>query len=218
MLRLQTGGDGQIVDLTGGVASVVRAPVPATGRATVFAVGSTLAVTTMEYEPGGVRDLSDALERLMPQRGEYAHNALNHDTNAHAHMRRSIGASGVHPDSGGRPDAERGSRSSSSTSTTARATAWYHVQVIPSRFRAQPPDPRQAGVLLHAHVPGTAWVAILVGRSRGGPFRLPRARRRREALRAVARRSLKPDSMRTRGRFVDLEYVQVRPAPVRSRG
>lgn len=92
MLRLQTRGDGAIVDITAGVKRVVDGAGAAAEQAvaTVFAVGSTVAVTTMEYEPGGVRDLSDALERLVPQRGEYAHNALNHDTNAHAHMRAAL--------------------------------------------------------------------------------------------------------------------------------
>jgi len=90
MLRLPTGGDGDILDITAGVQSVVRVAGVAQAVATVFAVGSTLAVTTMEYEPGGVRDLGDALERLIPRAGNYAHNVLNHDTNAHAHMRAAL--------------------------------------------------------------------------------------------------------------------------------
>jgi secondary thiamine-phosphate synthase enzyme len=90
MLRLDTGGDGQIVDITDGVASVVRASEAQQGVATVFAVGSTLAVTTMEYEPGGVQDLTEALERLIPAAGDYAHNRLNHDSNSHAHMRAAL--------------------------------------------------------------------------------------------------------------------------------
>ncbi|MCA1617203.1 MAG: secondary thiamine-phosphate synthase enzyme YjbQ, partial [Acidobacteria bacterium] len=56
----------------------------------VCARGSTAAVTTMEHEPGGVRDLTEVLERLIPAGGAYAHNRLNHDTNAHAHMRAAI--------------------------------------------------------------------------------------------------------------------------------
>jgi secondary thiamine-phosphate synthase enzyme len=63
--------------------------------ATVFVRGSTAAVTTMEYEPGGVEDLRATLERLVPPRppgsgSDYAHNRLNHDTNAHAHLRASL--------------------------------------------------------------------------------------------------------------------------------
>jgi secondary thiamine-phosphate synthase enzyme len=44
----------------------------------------------MEYEPGGVHDLQALLDRLIPARGDYEHNRLNHDTNSHAHMRAAI--------------------------------------------------------------------------------------------------------------------------------
>ena len=61
-------------------------------------------MTTMEFEPGGVHDLRAALERLIPTRGDYEHNRLNHDSNSHAHQRASIvGASEVVPVVGGRP-------------------------------------------------------------------------------------------------------------------
>ena len=90
LLRLATEGHGQIVDITEGVASVVRQSGASQGVATVFAVGSTLAVTTMEYEPGGIQDLGEALERLVPIQGDYAHNRLNHDTNSHAHQRAAL--------------------------------------------------------------------------------------------------------------------------------
>ena len=58
----------------------------------------------MEFEPGGVHDLRAALERLIPTRGDYEHNRLNHDSNSHAHQRASIvGPSEVVPVVGGRP-------------------------------------------------------------------------------------------------------------------
>jgi len=60
------------------------------GQASAFVRGSTAAITTMEYEPGGVQDLQEMLERLIPTRGDYEHNRLNHDTNSHAHQRASI--------------------------------------------------------------------------------------------------------------------------------
>jgi secondary thiamine-phosphate synthase enzyme len=44
----------------------------------------------MEYEPGGVHDLGEMLERLIPAAGDYEHNRLNHDTNSHAHQRASL--------------------------------------------------------------------------------------------------------------------------------
>ena len=42
-----------------------------TGVAVLFAVGSTVAVTTMEYEPGGIADLQALLDRLIPSAGDY---------------------------------------------------------------------------------------------------------------------------------------------------
>jgi secondary thiamine-phosphate synthase enzyme len=90
MLKLETAGDGATIDITEGVARVVRTSGAERGLATVFAVGSTAAVTTMEYEPGGVADLQALLDRLIPARGDYQHNRLNHDSNSHAHQRASL--------------------------------------------------------------------------------------------------------------------------------
>ena len=83
LLRLETEGEGQIVDLTEGVLAVVRQSGVTQGAVCVFVTGSTAAVTTMEYEPGGVKDLQETLERLVPRARDYAHNVLNHDDNAH---------------------------------------------------------------------------------------------------------------------------------------
>jgi secondary thiamine-phosphate synthase enzyme len=90
LLRFETQGNGEIVDLTEGVKSVVRTAGVDRGLVTVFATGSTVAVTTMEYEPGGVEDLQSLLEQLIPQQGDYQHNRINNDTNAHAHLRAAV--------------------------------------------------------------------------------------------------------------------------------
>ena len=90
LLRLSTQGDGDIVDLTDGVRRVVQQSEADRGVVTVFVTGSTAAVTTMEYEPGGVHDLQALLDRLIPAQGDYEHNRLNHDSNSHAHMRAAI--------------------------------------------------------------------------------------------------------------------------------
>ena len=90
MLRMETPGIGHIVDITAGVASVVQTSGVDRGIVTAFATGSTVAITTMEYEPGGVQDLQALLDRLIPVRGDYEHNVRNHDTNAHAHMRAAV--------------------------------------------------------------------------------------------------------------------------------
>jgi secondary thiamine-phosphate synthase enzyme len=90
-LRYTTDGNGDVVDLTAGVAAVVsEAGSVTTGIATVFVPGATAAITTMENEPGNVFDLRTLLDRLVPPANAYRHNQLNHDTNAHAHIRAAL--------------------------------------------------------------------------------------------------------------------------------
>jgi secondary thiamine-phosphate synthase enzyme len=90
MLRLDTPGNGHIVDITKGIARVTATAGVDRGLVAVFATGATVAVTTMEYEPGGVSDLQVLLDRLIPASGDYQHNRLNHDTNSHAHLRAAL--------------------------------------------------------------------------------------------------------------------------------
>jgi secondary thiamine-phosphate synthase enzyme len=89
-LRFSTEGDGDVIDITDGVQSVVAQAGTDNGVVSVFVPGTTAAVTTMEYEPGGVHDLREALDRLVPREGSYEHNRLNNDTNSHAHIRAAI--------------------------------------------------------------------------------------------------------------------------------
>ena len=102
-LRLSTRGDNDVIDITTEVERVVGEGPVSDGLATAFVRGSTAAVTTMEYEPGGVADLQTLLDRLIPVEGDYEHNLLNRDTNSHAHQRASlVGASEQVPVIGGR--------------------------------------------------------------------------------------------------------------------
>jgi secondary thiamine-phosphate synthase enzyme len=89
-LRLSTHGDGHTIDITAAVQRAVEEAGVEQGLVSVFVPGSTAAITTMEYEPGGVHDLRSALGRLVPAEGDYEHNRLNHDTNSHAHIRAAI--------------------------------------------------------------------------------------------------------------------------------
>ncbi len=89
-LRVSTRGDGDVIDLTDGVAGVVGESGVEHGVASVFVPGATAAVTAMEFEPGGIHDLRATLERLVPTAGDYEHNRLNHDSNSHAHIRAAI--------------------------------------------------------------------------------------------------------------------------------
>jgi secondary thiamine-phosphate synthase enzyme len=89
-LRLSTLGDADVVDITTEVERVIEEAGTGMGQALAFVRGSTAAIATMEFEPGGVHDLRAMLERLIPTRGEYEHNRLNHDSNSHAHQRATL--------------------------------------------------------------------------------------------------------------------------------
>ena len=102
-LSFSTSGDADVIDITAQVQQVVADGAVADGLVTAFVRGSTAAITTMEFEPGGVADLRQLLDRLIPVDDDYEHNRLNHDTNSHAHQRASlIGASEQVPAIGGR--------------------------------------------------------------------------------------------------------------------
>jgi secondary thiamine-phosphate synthase enzyme len=102
-LRFSTRGDGDVIDITAEVQRAVEEAAAAEGQALAFVRGSTAAVSTMEFEPGGVHDLREMLERLIPTQGEYEHNRLNHDSNSHAHQRATVvGPSETVPVVGGR--------------------------------------------------------------------------------------------------------------------
>jgi secondary thiamine-phosphate synthase enzyme len=102
-LELSTQGDSDVIDITGDVQRLVADGPVDEGVVTAFVRGSTAAITTMEFEPGGVADLRALLDRLVPAEGDYEHNRLNQDTNSHAHQRASlIGASEQVPVTAGR--------------------------------------------------------------------------------------------------------------------
>lgn len=89
-LRFSTRGNADVVDITGEVARCATAAGVSDGQALAFVRGSTAAISTMELEPGGVHDLRELLERLIPTHGDYEHNRLNHDSNSHAHQRATL--------------------------------------------------------------------------------------------------------------------------------
>jgi secondary thiamine-phosphate synthase enzyme len=89
-IRLSTQGNGDVCPLSDRILEIVRDAAVERGVASIFVPGATAAVTTMEFEPGGVRDLHATLERLIPAKGDYDHNRLNYDTNSHAHIRAAI--------------------------------------------------------------------------------------------------------------------------------
>jgi len=66
-----------------------------TGILAVSLVGSTGAVTTIEYEPGALEDLHRAVEQLAPAQGPYAHNERWGDGNGFSHVRSALLKTGI---------------------------------------------------------------------------------------------------------------------------
>jgi secondary thiamine-phosphate synthase enzyme len=61
-----------------------------TGALTVQLLGSTGAITTIEYESGALTDLRRALDVLAPVDADYAHNARWGDGNGFSHVRSAL--------------------------------------------------------------------------------------------------------------------------------
>ena len=102
-IRVSTDGNGDIIDITPGVQEVVATAGIDDGLVTVFVSHSTAAISLIENEPGGVRDLKEVMERLIPTEEDYHHNRMAGDTNAHAHLRAAVlGPSEVVPLKSGR--------------------------------------------------------------------------------------------------------------------
>lgn len=103
-IRVQTGGNCEIVDITDQVSHAVKKSGLRAGTVTVFVSGSTAGITTVEYEPGLIADLQTAFERLFPQGLDYQHNNRWGDGNGHSHVRASLlGSSMMVPFAEGRP-------------------------------------------------------------------------------------------------------------------
>ena len=87
---IHTKGRNDCVNVTGQVQDAVKRGKLTEGVATVFVSGSTAGVTTIEFEPGVVQDLSDALRRLFPENLHYAHHKSVGDDNGFSHLRASL--------------------------------------------------------------------------------------------------------------------------------
>lgn len=102
-VEVSTRGECEVVDLTEAVRTLIAQHGLREGQVLVFVPGSTAGLTTVEYEPGLVKDLPDLFERLAPAGARYHHDDTWHDGNGHSHLRASlVGPSLVVPVSEGK--------------------------------------------------------------------------------------------------------------------
>jgi len=100
---VETAGYSDIQDITAQVTDIIRKHELKEGTVTVFVPGATAGVTTIEYEPGLLRDFPLLFEKIAPQDGKYHHNLTWHDGNGFSHVRASLlGPSVTIPFTGGR--------------------------------------------------------------------------------------------------------------------
>jgi secondary thiamine-phosphate synthase enzyme len=102
-LQFATTGHGNIIDLSDEIGRWLRAVGAEEGLLTAFVPGSTGAITTLEYEPGCIADLCEALERVAPSDRGYHHDRRWGDGNGFSHLRAALlGPSLTVPVAGGR--------------------------------------------------------------------------------------------------------------------
>ena len=90
-IKVNTKGNCDIVDITESVSNAIKQTDIKNGTVTLFNVGSTAAITTVEYEPGLVNyDIKAAFEKIAPRNARYEHEETWHDDNGHSHVRASL--------------------------------------------------------------------------------------------------------------------------------
>ena len=88
--QFHTNGLDDVIDITEKVQEVLKRSKLSSGVATVFIPGSIASITTIEHEPGLVKDIKTLGERIAPSNEEYGHNATWGDGNGFSHVRAAV--------------------------------------------------------------------------------------------------------------------------------
>jgi len=88
--EISTKGQGDAHDVTRAVARAVAESGLRAGIVTVFVVGSTAGLTTIEFEPGALHDVNHVFEQLAPRNGQYEHHLRWGDDNGSSHVRAAL--------------------------------------------------------------------------------------------------------------------------------
>ena len=88
--RVSTRGQCDLLDVTPQVQRIIAESQIRQGIVNVSGKGSTLGVTTIEFEPGALSDFERALDKIAPSNHDYAHNARWGDDNGYSHLRSAL--------------------------------------------------------------------------------------------------------------------------------
>ncbi len=89
-IHKSTLGNCDIVDITDEVQSLIKKNNFVEGNVLIFASGSTAGITTIEFEPGLLKDYPKFFEKIIPSNVSYEHDKSWHDGNGHSHVRAAI--------------------------------------------------------------------------------------------------------------------------------
>ena len=89
-LEVETQGNSDATNLNPELAKRLR-EVRGEGIINLFIVGSTAALTTIEYEGGLIKhDVPNTFQKLVPDDSRYEHEATWNDDNGHSHIRAAL--------------------------------------------------------------------------------------------------------------------------------
>jgi secondary thiamine-phosphate synthase enzyme len=89
-INLSSKGFTEIIDITPTLRAYLQESKLQDGHIIVFVPGSTGGLTTIEYEPGLLKDLPEMLEKIAPMKANYHHDNTWHDGNGYAHLRSAL--------------------------------------------------------------------------------------------------------------------------------
>ena len=89
-LAFSTKGFNDIINITDAAREFITKNDLKEGQLLLFIDGSTAAITTVEYEPGLIKDLPEFFEKLAPMHQRYHHDDTWHDGNGYAHLRSAL--------------------------------------------------------------------------------------------------------------------------------
>jgi secondary thiamine-phosphate synthase enzyme len=89
-ISLASKGFNHIIDITPELKELLQQSQVKEGHILIFVPGATGGLTTIEYEPGLIKDFPEMLEKMAPMNGAYHHDATWHDGNGFSHLRASL--------------------------------------------------------------------------------------------------------------------------------
>ena len=89
-IEFETKGRNEVVDITDNIRQIVDRSGINDGSALIFVPGATGGLSTIEYEPGLIKDFPQLMEKLIPEKEYYFHNETWHDGNGHSHLKATL--------------------------------------------------------------------------------------------------------------------------------